>query len=78
MRPQKGVYQVARRRVSTVTANKEKINIITREGSQLGEVNENVNGGVFSFFFLSSAMMKLKNTPSNHEPKSRVDVAKCG
>ena len=76
MRPQKGVYQVARRRVSTVTANKEKINVITREGSQLGEVNENVNGGFF--FFLSSAMMKLKNTPSNHEPQSRVDVAKCG
>ena len=76
MRPQKGVYQVARRRVSTVTANKEKINVITREGSQLGEVNENVNGGVF--FFGSSAMMKLKNTPSNHEPQSRADVAKCG
>lgn len=52
MRPQKGVYQVARRRVSTGTANKEKINIITREGSQLGEVNENVNGGVFFFFCL--------------------------
>lgn len=33
-------------------------------------------GGVF--FFLSSAMMKLRNTPRNGEPWSRGGVAKCG
>lgn len=33
--------------------------------------------GMF-FFFLSSAMMKLRNTPRNHEPRSRGGVAKCG
>lgn len=70
IRSLEGVYRQARR-------IRQKFNIGTQKGNQLKEVNKDANGDVF-FFFLSSAMMKLRNTPRNHEPRSRGNVAKCG